>query len=88
MIEGISTLVLFGIAMPMKYLGGIPLAVTVAGAIHGILFITLVSLFVMGTKRIPISRRLAAAGIAAAVFPFGPFILDRWLKEQPQASYK
>ena len=88
MIEGISTLVLFGIAMPMKYLGGIPLAVTIAGAIHGFLFITLVSLFVMGTKRIPISRRLAAAGITAAVFPLGPFILDRWLKEVPRTSYK
>jgi integral membrane protein len=78
-IEGVSTLVLFGIAMPLKYLAGMPLAVRVAGSIHGGLFIALVVMFVLGIKRIPISRRLAGAGIIAAVFPFGPFIMDRWL---------
>ena len=30
-IEGISTLVLFGIAMPLKYFAGMPLAVTIVG---------------------------------------------------------
>ena len=78
-IEGISTLILFGVAMPLKYLAGIPLAVTVAGSIHGFLFVLLVTLFVMGTKRIPISRGLAVAGVAAAIVPFGPFIVDRRL---------
>ena len=79
-VEGVSTLILFGIAMPLKYLAGMPLAVTIAGSVHGFLFVALVTLFVMGTKRIPISRRLAAAGVAAAIFPFGPFIVDRWLR--------
>jgi integral membrane protein len=37
--EGISFLVLLGIAMPLKYLAHIPVAVTIAGSIHGILFI-------------------------------------------------
>jgi integral membrane protein len=81
MIEGVSTLVLFGIAMPLKYAAGFPLAVTFAGSIHGLLFVALVTMFLLGTKRIPISRRLAAAGIAAAVLPFGPFIMDRRLEE-------
>jgi integral membrane protein len=79
-IEGISTLVLFGIAMPLKYFAGMPFAVRVAGSIHGGLFIALVVMFVLGISRIPISRRLAGAGIIAAVFPFGPFIVDRWLE--------
>jgi len=78
-IEGVSTLILFGIAMPLKYLAGMPMAVRIAGSIHGALFVTLVVTFIMGIKRIPISRRLAGAGIVAAVFPFGPFIMDRWL---------
>ena len=78
-IEGTSTLVLFGIAMPMKYLGGMPMAVTVVGTIHGILFLALVVMFLVGMKRIPISRQLTAAGIAGAVVPFGPFVVDRWL---------
>ena len=78
-IEGVSTLILFGIAMPLKYLAGVPMAVRIAGSIHGALFVTLVVTFIMGIRRIPISRRLAGAGIVAAVFPFGPFIMDRWL---------
>ena len=78
-VEGISTLVLFGIAMPMKYIGGMPMAVTVVGSIHGVLFLTLCSMFALGMKRIPISPWLTAAGIAGAVVPFGPFVVDRWL---------
>jgi integral membrane protein len=79
MIEGISTLILFGIAMPLKYAAGMPMAVTIVGSIHGFLFLALVSMFVAGVKAIPISRRLALAGIFAAVVPFGPFVLDRKL---------
>lgn len=74
-IEGVSTLVLFGVAMPLKYLAGVPMAVTVVGAIHGLLFTALAAMFLFGMKRIPISRKLAAAGIVAAIFPFGPFIM-------------
>ena len=78
-VEGISTLILFGIAMPLKYLADIPLAVRVVGMIHGILFLLLVVMFLLGVQRIPISRGLAAAGIVAAVVPFGPFVIARWL---------
>jgi integral membrane protein len=74
-IEGVSTLVLFGVAMPLKYLAGVPMAVTLIGSIHGLLFIALAAMFLLGVKRIPISRYLAAAGIAAAIFPFGPFLM-------------
>lgn len=79
MIEGVSTLILFGIAIPLKYVAGMPVAVTVVGPIHGFLFLALVSMFLLGRTRIPLSRRLTAAGIAAALFPFGPFIVDGWL---------
>jgi len=83
LVEGISTLVLFGVAMPLKYLGDMPMAVTVAGSVHGFLFLALAAMFVRGTRRIPISPTLAAAGIAGAVFPFGPFVVDRWLAQIP-----
>jgi len=79
MVEGISTLVLFGIAMPLKYAADIPLAVTIVGPVHGFLFLALMIMFTLGMQRIPISPGLAATGIIAAVFPFGPFIMDRWL---------
>ena len=78
-IEGVSTLVLFGIAMPLKYFAGLPLAVRIVGSLHGALFVALVLMLLMAVRRVPISPALAAAGIAAAVVPGGPFLLDRHL---------
>src|SRR5690606_36961382 len=46
-IEGISTIILFCIAMPMKYLSDMPQAVTYVGWVHGLLFIAYVYLLVM-----------------------------------------
>jgi integral membrane protein len=79
-VEGVSTLVLFGIAMPLKYLAGVPMAVTIVGSIHGVLFVALATMFVVGTRKIPISMGVAAMGILAAVVPFGPFVMDRKLE--------
>jgi integral membrane protein len=76
LIEGISTLILFGIAMPLKYVGGIPIAVTIAGSIHGLLFTALAVMFILAAKKVPIPRSLATLGILAAIVPFGPFVID------------
>lgn len=78
-IEGVSTLVLFGIAMPMKYVWETPMAVTIVGSVHGILFMAVVAMFVLAIWRVPIAPRLAVVGIGGAIVPFGPFIVDRWL---------
>ena len=78
-IEGVSTLVLFGLAMPLKYFAGLPVAVTIAGSVHGFLFVVLVAMFAIGLKRIPLPVGLAAIGVVAAVLPFGPFVIDRRL---------
>ena len=86
LVEGVSTLVLFGIAMPLKYLAGLPLAVTVAGSLHGALFMGLVAMFILGVWTIPMPGRLAALGIVAAVFPFGPFVFDARLERLGQAT--
>ncbi|MCG8586614.1 MAG: DUF3817 domain-containing protein, partial [Pirellulales bacterium] len=34
-VEGTSTLLLFGIAMPLKYIYEMPMAVRVVGSLHG-----------------------------------------------------
>ena len=39
--EGVSTLLLFGVAMPLKYFANLPQAVSIVGMLHGILFICL-----------------------------------------------
>jgi len=36
--EAVSLLVLLGIAMPVTYVYGYPMAVRVVGAVHGVLF--------------------------------------------------
>jgi integral membrane protein len=80
LIEGCSTLILFFIAMPMKYAMGMPQAVTWAGGIHGGLFVLLVTLAIMAVQIIPISNKLSFKLIIAAVVPFGPFWMDKELK--------
>lgn len=75
-VEGISTLVLFFVAMPMKYMYDKPMAVTIAGMIHGFLFLGLVALFVIGKSQVPLSKRMMWGGIIGAILPFGPFVVD------------
>ena len=43
-LEGVSFLVLLGIAMPLKYFADLPLAVRVVGMAHGLLFVVYVVL--------------------------------------------
>jgi integral membrane protein len=78
-IEGVSTLVLFLVAMPLKYFAGMPMAVRVVGSIHGFLFVALVIMLLVAIRKVPISLGLAAAGIIAAIIPGGPFFLERRL---------
>ena len=81
LVEGLSTLLLFGVAMPLKYLADMPMAVRIVGSLHGLLFVCLAIAFLLATRRVPISKGFATAGIVAAVLPFGPFVFDRWLGE-------
>ncbi len=75
-IEGVSTLALFFVAMPLKYMYDQPMAVTYVGMIHGFLFIGLIALFVIGKSIVPLSTKMVVGGIIGAVLPFGPFIVD------------
>lgn len=75
--EGISFLVLLGVAMPLKYIWGIAVGVKVVGWIHGVLFMVFVGALArtMVAARWPISR--TALVFVAALLPFGPFVIDR-----------
>jgi integral membrane protein len=81
--EGASFLVLLGVAMPLKYLFDLPLAVRVVGMLHGVLFI-LYALLVMealGAGRF--NLRTAALAMLASVLPFGPFVFERKFGPRP-----
>lgn len=78
-LEGVSLLVLLGIAMPLKYLAGQPAAVRYVGMAHGVLFVLYVLLVIqVGIAR---SWSFGKIGLAlvASVFPFGTFWADRRL---------
>ncbi len=78
--EGISFLLLLGLAMPLKYLAGMPQAVKLFGWAHGVLFIALclVLLKVTLEERWPLTR--SAIVFIAALLPFGPFVIDKRLE--------
>ena len=79
--EGISFIVLLFIAMPLKYMLGMPLAVKVVGWAHGALFVgywlAAVPLF---TRLKWDPERIVGLGLAS-VLPFGTFVMERkWLR--------
>ena len=79
--EGVSFLLLLGVAMPLKYLLGLPQAVQVLGLLHGMLFIAYLgfgpSVFI--EARWPLAR--VPGFLLAAVLPFGTFAMERrWLR--------
>ncbi|CAN5877917.1 DUF3817 domain-containing protein [soil metagenome] len=80
--EGISFLVLLGIAMPLKYMMDMPMAVKICGYIHGFLFISFVSLAWKVTNDFNKSMGWFAKAIIASLLPFGTFVLDRELKKE------
>lgn len=81
--EGFSYLALLFVAMPLKYLAGLPAGVRVAGSIHGILFVAYLIAVVLTGRRMRWSYRLWIEAVAASVIPFGPFLLDRKLRRIP-----
>ena len=81
--EGISFLVLLGIAMPLKYIAKIPVAVTIAGSIHGLLFITFMVLAWEVKNKYSKSGGWMGKAFLASILPFGTIVMDRqWKKEE------
>ncbi|RLD22537.1 MAG: hypothetical protein DRI71_07370 [Bacteroidetes bacterium] len=78
-LEGISFLVLLGIAMPLKYVFDMPSSTQVVGMAHGILFIAYVIMVIIIRKELNWNLKTTALALTASVLPFGPFVVDRKL---------
>lgn len=81
LVEGVTTLALFLVAMPLKYLADWPMLVPPVGWIHGVAFIAYVVTMVAAF----ITRRDVGFGgwlrtFVAALVPLGTFINDPWVK--------
>lgn len=84
--EGLSYLLLLGIAMPMKYLMDMPAAVKYVGWIHGLLFIGYVTALGAAALAHRWSLWLIVKALLAAVLPFGPFVFDRELRREQEGA--
>ena len=81
-LETISTISLFFIAMPMKYLAGDEILVKIIGPIHGALFILYVFLVWLEFRKGRMDSKLMLMAMFAAIPPGGPIWFDRkYLKE-------
>jgi integral membrane protein len=74
--EGVSFLVLLCIAMPLKHLAGLPLAVKIVGWAHGVLFMAFLAALWAARRDAGLPLRLIALVFIAALLPFGPFVID------------
>ena len=74
--EGYSLLALVLVAMPLKYVFDYPLAVRIAGAVHGLLFLVLLAALLRSLWESRLERRAALHVLFLAVLPFGFLAAD------------
>ena len=81
-LEGTSFLFLLFVAMPLKYLAGLPLAVRIVGTVHGVLFVIFLAVLYRAgrARRWPLRRWLIA--FVSSIVPFGTFVFDRSLRHE------
>jgi len=88
-VEGISALILFFVAMPLKYLSAIPdigkSVVFWVGLIHGILFISYAAVTLGAWRSGRLTSRLVGLAAIASIVPFGPFVIDARLKRHEES---
>lgn len=80
-LEGLSYLLLLLVAMPLKYGFGLPLAVRIAGGVHGVLFVA----FALGLYQNQLEyrwpKRFTFSLLAASLIPGSLFWLDRKIRD-------
>lgn len=77
LLEGLSTLALFFLAMPMKYIAGDPIYVKNIGMAHGILFILYIAFAILIKNEQKWNPRTFAIVCLASIFPFGTFYVEK-----------
>lgn len=75
-LEGVSFLLLLGIAMPLKYAFGMPEYVRAVGMAHGVFFLLFLALVAVVGSSDDWSPRKYILSLIASVLPFGTFWAD------------
>ena len=77
LLEGLSYILLLGLAVPIKYSLGEPLGVKILGMPHGLLFMAYIIMAIMLQADQKWSAREMTEILIASVIPFGTFYIDR-----------
>jgi integral membrane protein len=86
--EAVSFLMLLGIAMPLKYFADLPRAVTIAGWLHGILFMAFFIALMQTREAMKWDTRRTGMVLLAGLLPFGPFVIDSSLKKEAESGQR
>lgn len=79
-IEGYSYLLLFFVAMPLKYFAEMPQYVKIVGMIHGVLVVLYMVLLVLMYVKVHLSLKNCVYAFLLSLVPFGTFFLKRIIK--------
>jgi integral membrane protein len=82
LVEGLTTLALFLVAMPLKYMFDDPSWVPMTGLIHGYAFIAYIVMMGIALNGRGWGQGAWLRTTLAAFFPFGTFLNDPYLKRQ------
>ena len=80
--EGVSFLLLLGIAMPMKYIWDMPWAVSFVGMVHGVLFLLFFVALLNAMLVVRWKLRHPILIFLASLIPFAPLWVEHWLRKQ------
>lgn len=85
-VEGTSMLLLVFIAMPLKYLANQPMAVTIVGSAHGVLWLAYLLVLAEAWIKLKWAFSTVFIGGVASVLPFGPWWFESWVKRRLAAE--
>ena len=84
LVEGVTTIALFLIAMPLKYWAGNPALVPPVGMAHGVAWLAYVLGMVLCLPGYRLSALQTARVFVFALFPFGTFLNEPMLKRKQE----
>lgn len=77
MLEGVSYILLLGIAVPIKYAFNDPTYVKLLGMPHGLLFLAYIVLAIMVGYQMKWDSKTLFYVLVASIIPFGTFYIDK-----------
>lgn len=82
LLEGVSYVLLLGVAMPLKYWADLPVAVRIVGSLHGALFVAYAVCAGLLFLRGQWGFRRAAVAMGVSLVPLATFVFDRSVRQE------